>query len=90
MRIVIDATNVVRMWSPDAPAFEAPAGGAVIDLTDDQAAAFVALPPSAGVTFDGEAFAIIPLPPAPEPTPAQKLAAVGLTAADLKQLLGVS
>lgn len=77
------------MWSADAPDFEAPEGGAVIDLTDDQAAAFTALPPNAGITFDGRAFAIVPLPPTPELTPAQKLAAVGLTPGDLKQLLGL-
>ena len=92
MRIVVDRGGVIRMWSPDAPDFEAPEGGAVIDPTDDQAAAFAALPPNAGVTFDGQNVAAIPLPPAPEPelTPAQRLAAVGLTAADLKQLLGLS
>lgn len=90
MRIVVDRGRVIRMWSADAPVFEAPAGGAVIDLTDDQAAAFAALPTNAGATFDGQAFAIIPLPPTPELTPAQKLGAVGLTAADLKQLLGLT
>jgi hypothetical protein len=90
MRIVVDAGGVIRMWSLDAPAFEAPPDGAVIDLTEDQAAAFAALPPNAGVTFDGQGFVPIPPPPAPELTPEQKLAAVGLTAADLKQLLGLS
>ena len=90
MRVVVDSGGLIRMWSPDAPDFEALEGGAVIDLTDDQAAAFAALPPNAGVTFDGHAFAIVPLPPTPELTPAQKLAAVGLTPGDLKQLLGLS
>jgi hypothetical protein len=89
MNIVVDANGSVLMWSENGAPSVAE-GCTLVELSDEQAAAFAARPPNAGVTFDGEAFAIVPLPARPELTPAQKLAAVGLTSGDLRQLLGLS
>ena len=89
MKIIVDGDGKVLMWSENGEP-SAPDGCKPIELTEEQATAFAALPPNAGVTFDGQVFAIVPLPSWPDLTPAQKLAAVGLTSDDLKQLLGLS
>jgi hypothetical protein len=89
MRIIVDAGGLVLMWSENG-APSVPEACTLVELNDEQAAAFAARPPNAGVTFDGQAFAIVPLPARPALTPAQKLAAVGLTSDDLKQLLGLT
>ena len=89
MKIVLDASGAVLMWSENG-APSVPEGCTLVELDDEQAATFAARPANAGITFDGQAFAIVPLPARRELTPAQKLAAVGLTSDDLMQLLGLA
>ena len=89
--IVRDADNVIIMYSPDGSP-EPGDGCRLVSLDDAQAAAFekAMATPNGGVTFDSEAFAALPAPPPPPPpTPEQKLAAAGLTVAELKTLLGL-
>lgn len=62
----------------------------VYPITEDQAAArMVALPGSAGMTFDGKAFYPIAAPSVVKPiaTVQDKLAAIGLTTDDIKAAL---
>lgn len=86
---IIDADNVVSniiVWDGVDP-WEAPEGTQVRALTDGESA-------SIGWHFDGKSFSD-PNPPPPivapvELTAEQKLAAAGLTVADLKKLLGLA
>ena len=91
MRIIMDAARHVLMWSELGQ--PAPGDGqTAIDLTPDRAVAFLEACAIAtnGLTFDGQTFSPVPSPPPPPPlTVDQKLAAVGLTPADLKQALGL-
>lgn len=93
MRIIVrNDDNAVLMYSDDGKP-EASDTQTAIDLSDDQADAFRAAlsQPNGGVTFDGTAFTALPEPPPPPPpTPEQKLAAAGLTVAELKTLLGMT
>lgn len=93
MRIVTrNADNVVVMYS-DGGKPEAAADQTAHDLTEAQAEACRAVlaQPNGGVTFDGTIFTALPEPPPPPPpTPEQRLAAAGLTVADLKALLGLA
>ena len=90
--IVRNSDKLVVMFSEDGKP-EASDAQTAIDLSDDQADAFRAAlsQPNGGVTFDGTAFTALPEPPPPPPpTPEQRLAAAGLTVADLKALLGLA
>jgi hypothetical protein len=68
MRIIVDASGNVLMWSavgqptPDV-------GQTAVDLSPDQEASFVKACAAApnGVTFDGQTFTPIPSPPPPIP-----------------------
>ena len=70
-----------------------PDGGKLYELTEAQEAERKAAfaQPNGGVKFDGMIFTALPAPPPPAPlTPEQKLAASGLTVAEIKTLLGMN
>ncbi len=81
MKIIIDAVGNVLMWSADGD--PAPGDGRTsVELTHDQETALLEQTtiPNNGLIFRNGSFSMI----------APKLAAVGLTPADLKQALGLS
>jgi hypothetical protein len=92
MKIIIDADGNVRMWSTDGD--PAPGDGQTsVELTPDQETALLEQTaiPNNGLIFRNGSFSMIAPAPSPPPlTVDQKLAAVGLTPADLKQALGLS
>jgi hypothetical protein len=90
MKIIIDDGGNVLMWSADgAPA---PGDGQTsVELTPDQETALLEQTaiPNNGLIFQNGSFSAVAALPAPPLTAVQKLQAVGLTAADLKQVLGL-
>lgn len=88
MRIIVDASGNVLMWSSDGLP-SAGAGQTAMDLTPQQQTALVVLmaQPNGGLTFiNGTPAALPPVVPPPPPvlTTDQKLAAIGLTITDIQ------
>ncbi len=92
MKIIIDDGGNVLMWSADGD--PAPGDGRTsVELTHDQETALLEQTtiPNNGLIFRNGSFSMIAPPPPPPPlTVDQKLAAIGLTPADLKRALGLS
>jgi hypothetical protein len=85
--IILDASGNVLMWSETGTPMP-PDGCQLVELTDEQAAAFLQRPPNDGLTFSNGVFGwIAPRPAPPPPTVDQKLGQIGLSLADLQTAL---
>jgi hypothetical protein len=91
MRIIVDASGNVLMWSEDGtPTADEQAGQQCLALTPEQAVDLLRQTETAnsGLIFANGVVSARQQPPPPPLTVDQKLAAVGLTLADLRQALG--
>jgi hypothetical protein len=87
MNIILDASGNVLMFSETGTPMP-PDGCQLVELTDDQAAAWQQRPPNDGMTFINGVFGwIAPSPPPPPLTVDQKLGQIGLSVSDLKAAL---
>jgi hypothetical protein len=88
MRVIVDASGKVLMWSELGTPSAGP-GEQLVELTPQESADYLARPLNDGMTFTDGKFTPLPMPPPPPPlTVDQKLGQIGLTVATLKTALG--